>query len=644
MIIYFDISAILILIVLIFSVLFRGLYKGETNKTFLVLLITSFFVTLFDILSVYLEQYTENVSIILIKIANYGYFISYGFVPLCYIVYILSLTDTWHIILKSKLKQLITLLPFIIYLTLLLLNEWTHILFYFDEQNHYVRGNFAIILQILGIISMVLGCSLIYKYRFNIPKIKEVSLYIVYILVIGATFVQWFLVSYLITSLALTLGIMLLVVMVQRPEERIELNTGFDKFEAYIEDMKRVYLVQKPDILLLVDISNFSSISTVLSYEARKGLINKISKAIEKINKKYVNTALVNYYYLNDGRFRLLFAEKDEKKIDIFAEKLVEYFSQTFKISQLDLNLLVYVCKVDCLKDTEDFLTLYNFESHFVEETKYEQKVFLASELINKNKFKYSNNINTIIDEALLNRSFQVYYQPIYSVEDNRFTSAEALIRLIDAKHGFISPEIFIPIAEKSGAIHKIGEYVIEEVFKFMCSEEYKKLGLEYIEINLSVTQCMQIDLAEKIAALMQKYHIKPEYINLEITETAAALSQAVMEENLKKLSKLGISFSLDDYGTGYSNIKRITELPLKIIKLDKTFANDIESPKMVILLENTVKMMKAMNMKIVVEGVETKEMLDKFKELNCELIQGYYFSKPLPKKEFVEFIESFNG
>lgn len=643
MIVYFDISAFLILLVLGFSIISRKLYKGKTDKSFLILLLDSFLITVFDIISSYFDAYSNGFSLWLIKVANYGYFISYSFLPLCYIVYIVSLTDIWHIILKSKIKTVMTLLPFIIDLILLSINEWTHILFYFDEQNHYVRGDFVVLLQVVGFLSMIFGCYLIHKYRLSLAKTKRVALYSVYVLVMGTTIIQWLFANCLLTALAITLGIMLIVVMVQRPEERLELNTGFDKFEAYITDAKRVYQVQKPTKLLIVDIANFSSISTVLPYEARKELIQNIAKAMEQIHNKYVNTLLVNYYYLDDGRFRLLFVEKDEKKVDLFAEKLVEYFSQTFKISQLDLNLITYVCKVDCLKDTEDFLMLYNFESHFVEETKYEQKVFLASELISKNQFKYSNNINTIIDDALINKRFQVYYQPIYSVELKKFTSAEALIRLIDEKYGFISPEIFIPIAEKSGAIHKIGEYVLEEVFKFMCSEEYAKLGLEYIEINLSVTQCMQVDLAEKVDALMQKYHIRPEYINLEITETAAVMSQTVMEENLEKLSKLGISFSLDDYGTGYSNIKRITELPLKIIKLDKTFACNIEKPKMEILLESTVKMMKAMNMKIVVEGVETEEMLNKFKELNCELIQGYYFSKPLPKKDFIDYIERQN-
>ena len=139
----------------------------------------------------------------------------------------------------------------------------------------------------------------------------------------------------------------------------------------------------------------------------------------------------------------------------------------------------------------------------------------------------------------------------------------------------------------------------------------------------------------------MQQYNVPTDKINLEITETAASFAQRVMTENLNKLSRSGVSFSLDDYGTGYSNMKRVISLPLKIVKLDKSLVDEQHNPKMWILLRNTVQMLKAMNMQIVVEGIETREMVDLFSELKCDFIQGYFFSKPLPQADFVKLIEN---
>ncbi|MDE5742559.1 MAG: EAL domain-containing protein, partial [Oscillospiraceae bacterium] len=269
----------------------------------------------------------------------------------------------------------------------------------------------------------------------------------------------------------------------------------------------------------------------------------------------------------------------------------------------------------------------------------YNGQVLRASELVGKQGFELGSVLDEIIDKAIANRGFKIYYQPIYSIAEKKFVSAEALLRLKDETYGFISPELFIVAAERSGAIHKIGDYVMDEVCRFIASDEYKRLGLEYIEVNLSVAQCMSPDLAEKILHIMRRHNVSPDSINLEITETAMSYAQNTMTENIQRLYDAGLSFSLDDYGTGYSNINRVASLPLKIVKLDKSFVDSEGNPKMWIVLQNTVKMIKDMDMHIVVEGIETKQVLEKFAGLKCDYIQGYYFSKPIPEEEFVEFI-----
>ncbi|MBQ8411095.1 MAG: EAL domain-containing protein, partial [Ruminiclostridium sp.] len=124
-------------------------------------------------------------------------------------------------------------------------------------------------------------------------------------------------------------------------------------------------------------------------------------------------------------------------------------------------------------------------------------------------------------------------------------------------------------------------------------------------------------------------------------TETAANYNQTAMIDNMTKLIDAGISFSLDDFGTGYSNMARVASLPLKIVKLDKTFVDNSNKPRLHIFLKGTIKMLKDMDMEIVVEGIETEQMVEMFSELNCDYIQGYIYSKPVPEKEFVCFIRN---
>ena len=181
----------------------------------------------------------------------------------------------------------------------------------------------------------------------------------------------------------------------------------------------------------------------------------------------------------------------------------------------------------------------------------------------------------------------------------------------------------------------------MEQVCEFIGSTEYAQLDLDYIEINLSPAQCMENDLAKNMIDIMDKNHVQPEQVNLEITESASGELQNSVMDNITALHNAGINFSLDDFGTGYSNMTRIAALPFRIIKLDKTFTKIDDNPNLIIVLENVIKMIKALNMKVVVEGIETKELVDIFSDMDCEYIQGYYYSKPLPKKEFIKFILS---
>jgi EAL domain-containing protein (putative c-di-GMP-specific phosphodiesterase class I) len=306
---------------------------------------------------------------------------------------------------------------------------------------------------------------------------------------------------------------------------------------------------------------------------------------------------------------------------------------------EMALNLVPCVCITHCPQDINDVEALLYFGND-LNEMKDTGKVVYAAQIYKSEYYDIRKDMDVIIENALVNHDFSVYYQPIYSVEEQRFNSAEALLRLKDEKYGFISPELFIPAAEKSGAIHKIGAFVLDEVCQFIASEEYAGLGLDYIEVNLSVAQCMQSGLGNQILETMQRYGVEPNQINLEITETAASYSQKTMLDNLHQLHEAGVSFSLDDFGTGYSNMRRIAALPLHIVKLDKSFANVEDNPKMQIILQNTIQMIKEMDMKIVVEGIETEQLVKLFSEMQCEYIQGYYYSKPIPRQEFVEFLK----
>ena len=247
-----------------------------------------------------------------------------------------------------------------------------------------------------------------------------------------------------------------------------------------------------------------------------------------------------------------------------------------------------------------------------------------------------------------------MYYQPIYSLKEKRFTNAEALVRLKDeTSMGFVSPEEFIPVSERNGLIMPLSNLIFNHVFGFMSENNLRKKGINHIEVNLSGLQSVDANLPKLMKSLLMKYNINPESVNLEITESIAVTSGYMLKKNMDELKKFGCSFAMDDFGTGYSNLSQIAKVDFELIKIDKSLLwpcfdekkkniEDVKNAK--ILLENMITTILKMGRKIVVEGIETKEQFDYLESLGISYAQGYYFSKPITESEFIAFINEKNS
>lgn len=634
----FDIAALILLIVLLISFFVRKMTRGISNRIFLIITLIYTAATVFDIVAAVLDN-AQSDNIVMLYTANSGYLITHFLSVPLHLLFMISLTDTWHQLRKRIGIQILLILPLMIIIAALVANAGNQLIF--SVENGYARGPLFGIMYVVTIFYIVFDVVYIYRYRnlFSFTKILAISM-VVPIGVI-AMVIQMLNPGFLIEMFCGSISLLIISIGIQRPEDYIDSFTQLNKYSAYFYDMKRTSYNDKHIKIIMINLGNFQSIQSMVGFDSAVQVLKEVADKLREIDKRM--RAYADLYYLDNGRFRVILYGKFCDKAEDLAEALNHELKKTTSVNGLDVSLTPYIVLARYPEEFTDLRTLLAYGADFHQRNHYTGQVMLASEIFNQNQLDIQNNIDAIIERALENNSFEVYYQPIYSIPEGRFVSAEALIRLFDPEHGFISPELLIIAAEQNGTIHKIGEFVFEKVCQFIASDDFNRLGLDYIEVNLSVAQIMNSDLPEIYLSIMEKYNVSTDKINLEITETAAAYAQEVMMENLNKLSQVGISFSLDDYGTGYSNMKRVIQLPLKIIKLDKSFASEQNNPKVWIFLRNTVKMLKDMNMEIVIEGVETQEMLDAFSDLECDFIQGYFFSKPIPRNDFVAFITEAN-
>lgn len=324
------------------------------------------------------------------------------------------------------------------------------------------------------------------------------------------------------------------------------------------------------------------------------------------------------------------------------AEEIQERFRHPwYSESSAGIMMSASICCIECPTDAENYGELIEVMDYSMSVAKKLKKggIMTAADMELDN-IRDDKAIEKAVKLAIDRDELMVYYQPIFSVSKGVYNSAEALVRLHDDELGWISPEKFIPIAEKNGLIIDMGEMILDKVCRFIHDFKLSETTVEYIEVNISPVQLLQVDFAERVKSIMENYGVTPDQINIEITETATMGSVAVIEKNINRLVEYGIKFSLDDYGSGNSNIDYINRMPFSIIKLDKYIIWDaFKNTKAGITLEYTIGMLNALNLLIVAEGVETEEMKNRLVEIGCHYMQGWYYSKAIADVDFIKLI-----
>ena len=629
-----------ILLCIIVAYYFRTSVHGTNRVRIMAMIVVlTMAASVFDATRVRFASIRE-VSDIRFFAVNFGYLLLISSIPFMYLLYIVATTDTWHKLTKFKIEIVLCTIPMAVNVAILALN-WTYpIAFEIGPDRTLTRhwGYYMIffIFMLYGLIAL----AFLKKNVYNVDRKRYYVLLAPIIMVTVGLVIGVLARGHHVVCFSVAVCVLALVLINRRVEDSIDIVTGMHTYKVFAEDMYTNFSTGKQMEIILINITNFKYAMRMVGYDSMLGMMAPVSAEILRIMRKY--HAQFMCYYNGDGKFAVELSRKNFTYAHEIAEEISNSIRQNIRMEISDFELEINTCLVRCPDDISDVSALFMLISDldFAEST---GRVLSAESITGTKEFTMKKEMSTIIDRALANHYFSVFYQPIYDTKTGKFSSAEALLRLRDPKYGYISPQLFIPLAEKSGAIHAIGSFVLEEVVKFIASDDFKQLGVDYIEINLSVMQCLRSDLADEIIDLTRKYKVPPSKINLEITETASGYSQSKLNTNITKLTENGFTVSLDDFGTGYSNLMRIAQLPLNIVKLDRAFVLMEESGGNHIIIKNLIRMLKDMNLRVLVEGIETEEMMESFTQMGVDEIQGFYYSRPLTKSAYLRFLKE-NG
>ncbi|MCM1257842.1 MAG: EAL domain-containing protein [Roseburia sp.] len=442
-----------------------------------------------------------------------------------------------------------------------------------------------------------------------------------------AAFIQLLHNELLIVGYAGALGIMIIYLSLENPEANIDRRTGLFNRNALLQYLRQLY----------GDKESFTLLSLVLNYSYTQNL-NADSQEQTRIELANFLDSLKNTCVFKNADEEVILIFKNKYDADTTKQMIDHKFEQGWgkDYSSTVRAAWIYIPDSSIAHSEEELLSFLRY----ARQNLLKDHTFCLVNQSVVDQMIQEKSMEELMISAINRDAVEVFYQPIYSTREQRFTSAEALVRIRDEKGNLVPPGKFIPIAERNGMIIKLGKIVFKKVCQFIKENNIEQYGLHYIEVNLSMVQCAYDHLASDYIRTMNIFHVNPSQINLEITESASSNAKKTLLENMNMLLNYGVSFSLDDFGTGQSNLNYIVEMPVSIVKFDRSMTQAyFENDKARYVMDAAMHMIHGMKLEIVSEGIETKEACETMERLNIGYIQGYYFSKPLPKDEFLQFI-----
>ena len=632
-IIEYEISALIFLVVVAYRFFSKRRFPNNQNALFGIVMITAIFDIALDVIGSLAIENALSLPIWVNQLINTTFYCLQLLFPVFLLMYVLLIIKPTA--LKNKAVYSL-LIPYIIFTLIVITNFYHGLIFYIDPIKGYVHGPGFFYLYLCGFFYLSVSYAILKKYRLKIRKIQyRVLIGFIYTIFITMVF-QFMLPQYLLTGVSVALAIAMMYFTLQNPEEMLDSFSRTFNYEALLVFLEYLISEKRKFQFVTINIDGMRRINNLFGVMAG-------NEVMAEVGHYFINLEGKPWVFKMLGtRFVIItFTDTEFKRI---LNAVSNRFNQSWNINDMHIVLTVnirYFTNSEGIKKTEDILNL--IELAYLRETTHNENKMIKE--IDNNllaQIQRHMEIEKVLREALdSDEGFELYFQPIYSVKYKKFNSLEVLLRFNSPKFGSISPGEFIPIAEKTGLILRIDELVMRKSLMFMSKYNVKEtLGLSSIEINLSAAEFINDGFYDRFINIYEEYKIDPTVIIFEITETAATISYDVMVEYMNILRKLGIRFAIDDFGKGYANITQVVNLPFSMVKLDRSLLiAKNENQNNAIIFEDLLNMFRKLGMLIVVEGVETLDDINHVTELQADYIQGFYYAKPMPEAELIQFL-----
>lgn len=616
----FFIGAVLIVLsCLIYTLIQRKTDRPQT-RLYLIALILTILNCVTDMLILYCNplRKASEAAWHTLQISHYLYFMLHGALILVVYMYAMFATKNYRRLKTSSL--ILSLLPWAVMELLMLTNPLTHAGWYFDADRDFHR-NWAeyVMYGVVGLYAVVIFIMLIF-FWYAITRKRRIMIIVSSAVTSAGVLLQLFYPDLMIELFAEAVTFIGFLLAIEYDDDRMDFLTDFADRASFVQDVEFYYHINKRFHILVLQLTNLESYQRMTGAMELRKVHLSVANALMKLYPRY------KIYRVGYEGFALLIFNNNEQYVDELAEQISRMIKDGTAFPEPDTRVEAVVlkaCAPDDLHSVEDVMLLCDSRIQIAE----------------NGKILKTADLTDVFEKAEIERAlfrgfdqncFEVFYQLVYTSDKREIHSAEALLRLRDESMGLLLPKDFIPLAERNGIIDKIGILVLRKVCDFIKTGHADKIGIQYININLSMLQCLRPNYAEQLKAIVKEYGVDPGRIHFEIRETFELENYAPFVSFMKECHEAGFRFALEGYGSGYSNLNAILSLEFDEIKLDKTMLWESDQGRHgQIVLENSVNLIRELQRPIVAVGIEQEAQLVRLKELGVDYIQGYYLSEP---------------
>ena len=633
----FDIAAIVLAVALLLLLFFRHGYPTRMHRLFIAMLVLNLVSSSTDLVSAFTISQPELYPLWFNYLINVVYASTYFAVAAVFFLYVLEAARDLFSARMFRMLRILGYVGLVLGVLLICTTPLTHGVFYFDENMAYCLGTFIALPYVIVFIGFFLMVALFARGRRAFEGFQRYVIGTFLVLELVAIFIEIAFPALLIGRFVAAMFLVFIYIVLENPTDYQYPSTRFYNRRAFENRAAELMSQDVAFSVVAFRIESYAYIRSVFDNESVRGFIDILYDFLR------AHFWARNLFRLHSDICAVVTPSSHE-------EYAVNVLRGDGRKRLMLGGLNVDIAEAICVVRVPGFIESVDDLARVIDAELADTRTVLADRVVyaersTLDELKHERRVSFAVQNAIDNLDIEVYYQPVYEFSTKRFCYAEALVRVRDKQFGAIPSSELIAAAEKNGAIIDLGRLVFSRVCRDIAAGRFNELGLGGVSVNLSMVECMQPDLADEVMRTLAAYGVRPDQVSFEITETVLADKASIVKQNIERLTEYGVRFSLDDFGSGFSSITYLMNMPVQNVKIGHLVVKRaLEDKSYSSMLKKLIKVIRGMDKQVTIEGVETQEMVEYFAKTKADYCQGYYYSEPLVLRDFVALVREHNS